>query len=95
MASGIQVRLRSSLPDGVRERCRRCPAWLERERDDLRRVRHLEVQPRFDDLTQLRDVAVLHVTAILAQMRGDTVATGGFTDYRGANWIRFAFGRPR
>src|SRR4051794_27507612 len=66
---------------------------LQSECHNLWRVRHLEIQPRLNELSQLRDIAVLHMTAIFAQMRGDPVATSGFADYRGANWIRLAFGQ--
>ena len=46
---------------------------LQRDGDDLRRVRHFEVQPRFDFFAQRPDIAVLSVPAILAQMGGDAV----------------------
>ena len=41
---------------------------------------------------KLRDVAVLHVTAVFAQVCGDAVTTRGFADGCRGDGIRFAFG---
>jgi hypothetical protein len=64
---------------------------LQRERDNLRRVRHFEIQASLNDLTQSRDVSILHVTAIFAQMRSDAMAPRRFADNRRSNRIRLTF----
>ena len=60
---------------------------FQRDADDFRHVGHFQVQPRLDNFTQFPDVAVLHVPAVFAQMRGDAVRAGGLANARGLDRI--------
>ena len=63
---------------------------LQGQGDDFRHVGHLEVETGFDDLAELADIAVLDVAAVFAQVRGDAVRAGRFTNQRRLNGVRFA-----
>ncbi len=56
--------------------------------------RHLEIEHRANRLCERDDVVVLHVTAVLAQMRGDPLGARVFTERGGGNGIRLV-GAPR
>src|ERR1700737_5653932 len=55
--------------------------------DNVRRVPHFQIQLRHDVFAQPFDVAVLHVAAIAAQMRHDSVRAGALADGGGRNDI--------
>src|SRR5208282_4304260 len=67
---------------------------FQRDADDFRHVGHFEIEPGLDGFAQLPNVAVLDVPAVFAQMRGDAVRAGGFTNPRRLDRIRFAETAP-
>jgi len=69
--------------------------WLEFQRngDDLGRIGHFEIQARFDGFAQTPHVAILNVPAVLAQMCGNAMRAGSFTEQGGFNGARFAVGQ--
>ena len=67
----------------------------QREVDDLGGVSHLEIEFRHERFAQSFDIAILNVSPIRAQMRGDPVRTGAFTDARDRDRIRLAVFRFR
>ena len=67
---------------------------LEGDRDDLRRIRHFQIKPRLDDFAQPPDVAVLNMTPVLAQVRGDPMRASGLAHQRRGDGIRLAVTEP-
>ena len=67
----------------------------QREVDDLGGVSHLEIEFRHERFAQTFDVAILNVTPVRTQMRGDPVRTGALADARDRDRIRLAVFRFR
>lgn len=71
---------------------------IQRDGNDFRRVGHLEVEPGFDLISQLMDIAIQDMPPVFAQMSGDAMRASSLAYQRGCDGIRFthlASGVPR
>src|SRR5215211_325442 len=64
--------------------------YLEGDSNDLRRIRHFEIEPGLDGAADVPTVAIEDMAAIFAQMNGNPVGAGLFAEARGRQRVRFA-----
>gem|GEM_PF-112979 len=88
VARDIQAALGRHLLARLRHEAHRVGPHTQRDLRHLRRARHFEVEPRGDSRTQLGNICILHMAAILAQMRSDATRSSGLGHEGERNYIR-------